>query len=219
MKSIEKAKPNKGESELQASTDLIHKGISETPAKPKRGFKRPRPELEEIIRAVNLLPASPPPLPLTSDRMNSLPEELRDYLEEVRSKELEYDEPDHSAHHAWQIMEWQYLEIREAQHALDNLMREANEVSNEETIYFHQPIDAGAYLEISRERTVRVRMSPFARAIAGAEIDYLRYCETCGKIFYAGRKNQPCCTPKCAKAQRQKRWRQRFNEGEPAYHK
>jgi hypothetical protein len=151
--------------------------------------------------------------------MNSLPEDLRDYLEEVRSKELEYDEPDHSVHHAWQMMEWEYLKIREAQDALHNLMREANEVSNEETIYFHEPVDAGAYLEITRERTVRVRMSPFAQAIEGAEIDYLRYCETCGNIFYAGRKNQPCCTPKCAKAQRQKRWRQRFKNGEAAYHK
>jgi hypothetical protein len=213
MKSIEKAKLDKGGSGLQASTDSTQATGGETPAKPKRGFKRPRPELEQIIRAVNLLPAAPPPLPLTTDRMNSLPEELRDYLEEVRSKELEYDEPDHSAHHAWQIMEWAYLQIREAEDALHNLMREANEVSNEETIYFHEPVDAGAYLEITKERTVRVRMSPFAQAIEGAEIDYLRYCEMCRKIFYAGRKNQHCCSVKCAKAQRQKRWRQRYKEG------
>lgn len=219
MKSTEKAKPHKGKNELQASTDQVQQSISETPAKARRGFKRPRPELEEIIRAVNLLPADPPPLPLNVDRMNSLPEELRDYLEEVRSAELENDEPDHSAHHAWQMMEWEYLEIREARESLRQLMREAYEVSDEETIYFHQPIDAGAYLEITKERTVSVRMSPFANAIKGAEIDYLRYCETCGKIFYAGRKNQQCCSVKCAKVQRQKRWRQRFKDGEPAYHK
>jgi hypothetical protein len=103
--------------------------------------------------------------------------------------------------------------------ALRTLISEANEVDDEETIYFHEPVDAGAYLEITKERTVTVRMSLLARAIEGAEIDYLRYCETCGKIFYAGRKNQRCCTVKCAKAQRQKRWRQRFKDGEPAYHK
>lgn len=210
MKAAKKAKQNKTKSELQASTGSERK---ETPAKAKRGFKRPRPELEEIIRAVNLLPTDPPPLPLTIERMNSLPAELRDYLEEVRSAELEYDEPDHGPHHAWQMMEWEYLEIRESREALRQLIREANEVSDEETIYFHQPIDARAYLEISRERMVSVRMSRFAQAIEWAEIDYLRYCETCGKIFYAGRKNQHCCSLKCAKAQRQKRWRQRYSDG------
>jgi hypothetical protein len=219
MKSTEKAKRDNVASELLASTDLQSGITKETPARVKRGFKRPRPELEEIIRLVNLLPADPPPAPLNADRMNSLPEELRDYLEEVHSAELESDESDHSAHHAWQMMEWEYLEIRAARENLRQLIREANEVSDEETFYFHEPVDAGAYLEITTERTVRVRMSILARAIEGAEIDYLRYCEMCRKIFYAGRKNQQCCTPKCAKAQRQKRWRQRYKDGEPAYHK
>ena len=216
MKSMEKAKLNNGEVELQASTDPARQIIRETPAKTKRGFKRPLPELEQIIRVVNLLPANPPPLPLTTERANSLPTPLREYLNQLY--EAQFDESQ-NYHHSWEYMEWQYREIVEAREALQQLMREATEISDEETFYFHDSIDARAYLSISQDRRVRVEMSSFARAVAGIEIDYLRNCQTCGNIFYAGRKNQQCCTVKCAKAQRQKRWRQRFKDGDPAYHK
>ena len=60
MKSTEKAKPNKGKSEVQASTDKVQQSIRETPAKARRGFKRPHPELEGIIGLVNLLPPEAP---------------------------------------------------------------------------------------------------------------------------------------------------------------
>jgi hypothetical protein len=210
MKSIEKAKPNKGQSGLQASTDQVHQSVRETPAKQKRGFKRPRPELDEIIRAVNLLPEPPPPLPLTDERASNLPHGLNEYLRKEYEAQFAISE-DYT--HSWAYMEWEYKQIVEARESLRQLMREAQEVSDEETIYFHESIDAGAYLLISNERTVKVQMSSFARAIEDAEIDYLRYCQTCRNIFYAGRKNQQCCTVKCAKAQRQKRWRQRYKEG------
>ena len=217
MKATQKAKPNKGKSELQASTDSEQRGVRETPVKARRGFKRPpNTQLEEIIRTVNLLPANPPPLPLTTERANSLPPDLREYLNELY--EAQYAESE-SYTHSWDYMEWQYREIVEAREALRQLMREATEVSDEETIYFHDSIDARAYLSISKERRVTVAMSSFASAVAGIEIDYLRECQTCGNIFYAGRQNQNCCSVKCAKAQRQKRWRQRFKDGEPAYHK
>jgi len=210
MKATQKAKPNKSSSELQASTDSKHREVQETPAKSKRGFKRPQPELEEIIRLVNLLPDNPPPLPLTIEQANDLPRELNEYLMNEYDAQLADTENDT---HSWDYMEWQYKEIVDTRDRLRQLMREATEVSDEETIYFHDAIDARAYLEITRERTVRVRMSPLAQAVQGIEVDYLRDCKTCGNIFFAGRKNQQCCTVKCAKAQRQKRWRQRYKEG------
>ena len=210
MKATQKVKQNKGKSELQASTDAEQHETGETPAKLKRGFKRPRPELEEIIRVVNLLPDNPPPLPLTIEQANSLPSELSEYLNQVYDNEFEHSESDT---HSWDYMEWEYGQIVEARESLRQLMREATEVSDEETIYFHDSIDARAYLSISKDRKVTVAMSPLARAIEGAEIDYLRYCETCRKIFYAGRKNQPCCSLKCAKSKRQKRWRQKYKAG------
>ena len=215
MKATQKAKPDKAKTELQASTDPPQRSASETPAKPKRGFKRPPDKLDWIIRLVNSLPSSPPQVTSIPKRMDDLQPELRAYLD----SEYESAMLDDDGYHAVERMQSAYLMVLDMNEALRQLMREANEVSDEETTYFHQPVDAGAYLEITRERTVRVRMSQLAQAIEGIEIDYLRYCDMCRKIFYAGRKNQQCCTPKCAKAQRQKRWRQRYKDGETGYYK
>ena len=215
MKATKIAKSHRGKRQVQASTSEVDVNNLEMPAKPKRGLKRPRPELGDIIRLINLLPADPPPLPLTTEQANSLTHELNAHLSAEYDAAIAEDDRDH----AWERMEFEYLQIREAREALCKLIREANEVSDEETLYFHEPIDAVAYLSITTEGTVRVSMSAFARAIEGAEVDYLRYCEMCGKLFYAGRKKQPCCTPKCAKALRQKRWRQKYKDGEPRYYK
>jgi len=221
MKATKKAKLDKAKSPLQASTTKIMAASSETLVKAKRGFKRPSEKLDWVIRLVNSLPPNPPKVTLITEQMDTLSPDLKDYLDS------EYDEAmeENDGYGGEERVQSAYAMVLDMNRAIRELMREATEDRARPgdpvdiTINFYEPIDAGAYLEITKERTVRVRMSPFANAIKGAEIDYLRYCETCGKIFYAGRKNQPCCTPKCAKAQRQKRWRQRFKNGEPAYHK
>lgn len=222
MKATRKPKRDKAKSHVQASTSKVVKARSETPARAKRGFKRPSGELDWVIRLVNSLPPDPPQVSLLTEQINTLSPELKAYLDS------EYDEAiadEGDSYNAYQRIHAAYAMVLNMNRALRELMREATEDRgipgdpDDITICFYERIDAGAYLEITKERTVSVRMSPFANAIKGAEIDYIRYCETCGKIFYAGRKNQPCCSVKCAKAQRQKRWRQRFKDGEPAYHK
>lgn len=222
MKAIKKANPNKVKSELQASTSSAQKGVGETPAKAKRGFKRPSDELKWVIRLVNSLPPNPPQVSSLTKQINTLPPELKAYLDSEYDEEMA-DEGD--SYHAYQRMHAAYSMVLDMNRAIRELMREATEDRSmpedpdEITIYFYERIDAGAYLEITRERTVSVRMSPFANAIKGVEIDYIRYCATCRNIFYAGRKNQHCCTVKCAKTQRQKRWRQKYRDGESGYHK
>ena len=215
MKSTGKAKQNKGKSELQASTLSVKDSHSETPAKVRRGFKRPpNPKLEEIIRLVNLLPSDAPERLETCEQANDLPAALRAYLDGVYDQAVEWGDPTDP----WDVMVSDYREIVQARAALQHLIVEATTVPDDETIYFFEPIKAGGWLSI-KNRTVEVELSEFARAIKGTEIDYLRYCQTCGNIFYAGRKNQQCCTVKCAKAQRQKRWRQRYRDGETGYYK
>lgn len=210
MNSTGKAKPNKAKSELQASTKSANSSTVEMLARGKRGFKRPSDELDWVIRLVNSLPPNPPQVSSITEQMDTLSPDLKAYLDS------EYEEA-MAAHYGYggeECVQSAYAMVLDMNNALRSLISEANEVFEEgETIFFHEPVDAGAYLQITKERTVRVRMSLLARAIEGAEIDYLRYCEMCRKIFYAGRKNQPCCTPKCAKAQRQKRWRQKYKEG------
>jgi hypothetical protein len=215
MKAMEKPKRNKATSQLQTSTSEVGSSSSETPAKEKRGLKRPSDQLDWVIRLVNALPSNPPQVSSITEQMDTLSPDLKAYLDS------EYDEAmeENDGYGGEERMQSAYAMVLDMNRALRELIREATEDRGKPedphdiTICFYEPIDAVAYLEITKERTVRVRMSPFANAIKGAEIDYIRYCETCGKIFYAGRKNQHCCTVKCAKAQRQKRWRQRYKEG------
>lgn len=217
MKTTRKSKRDKAKSQLQASTSEVAGARSETLARAKRGFKRPSDELDWVIRLINSLPSNPPKVTLITEQMDTLSPDLKAYLDSEWDEAMA-DEDGYGG--AKERVQSAYVMVLEMKNALRDLINEANEVFDEgETIYFHEPVNAGAYLAITKERTVTVRMSPFANAIQGAEIDYIRYCETCGKIFYAGRKNQNCCSVKCAKALRQKRWRQRFKDGAPAYHK
>ncbi len=213
MKSTNLSQQEQKPTRLQASTRGRKTAQNETPTAYKKGLKRPKPELEQIIRLVNLLPTDHPQRLETVEQANNLPDELGTHLSEVYDK----GRADCDSDLAWAMMTWEYGEIVKAHTALRQLIREAR-ASSDDIILF-EDIDAGAYLSVRHGPTVRVVLSQFARAIEGAEIDYLRECEICGKLFYAGRKNQQCCTVKCAKAQRQKRWRQKYNDGDIRYHK
>jgi hypothetical protein len=153
--------------------------------------------------------------------MDALSPDLRAYLDSEYEEAMEA----HDGYGGEENVQSAYAMVLNMNRAIRELMREATEATtipedpDDITINFYERIDAGAYLEITSERTVNVKASPLAQAVQGIEIDYLRYCETCRKIFFAGRKNQQCCTVKCAKAQRQKRWRQRYRDGETGYYK
>ena len=56
--------------------------------------------------------------------------------------------------------------------------------------------------------------APFYRTVAkifldARNLDRLRICERCEKVFYAPRKRSYCCSPKCTNALRQARFRRR----------
>jgi predicted nucleic acid-binding Zn ribbon protein len=56
----------------------------------------------------------------------------------------------------------------------------------------------------------RVRVDEFLEAIDGVEASRVRSCEVCGIIFWAGRRDQLCCSTKCARVLRTRRWRARY---------
>jgi hypothetical protein len=58
----------------------------------------------------------------------------------------------------------------------------------------------------------RIQYHPLLRALEGVELARIRECPICGKIFWAGRKDQICCKTKCAKIRRTRRWRERYAE-------
>lgn len=50
----------------------------------------------------------------------------------------------------------------------------------------------------------------FARALDDVDAWRIRQCPICGRIFWAPRKNQSCCTPPCAHRLRNRRYRARY---------
>src|SRR5262249_30341087 len=49
-----------------------------------------------------------------------------------------------------------------------------------------------------------------ADALEGVEADRIRRCPICGKIYWAGRKDQPACKKSCVQALRVRRWREKY---------
>ena len=58
----------------------------------------------------------------------------------------------------------------------------------------------------------RVEHHPLLLALEGVELVRIRECRICGKIFWAGRTDQFCCTTRCANVLRTRRWRERYPE-------
>jgi hypothetical protein len=61
--------------------------------------------------------------------------------------------------------------------------------------------------EADQDGKFLVTYHPLLRALEGVEIARIRECPTCGKIFWAGRIDQPCCTKRCAGIRRTRLWR------------
>jgi len=72
--------------------------------------------------------------------------------------------------------------------------------------------DPGAFLNlrVNEKGLIEVGLGEIASALASAEADRIRECDICGRIFWAGRSDQKCCTPKCAKVLRTRRWRAKY---------
>ena len=76
-----------------------------------------------------------------TEQFNSLPSELRAYLGNIADQTAQWPTEDGP----WGEMAWEYKEIVQARAALQQLILEAASVSDGETIYFYEPIDAGGY--------------------------------------------------------------------------
>ncbi len=53
---------------------------------------------------------------------------------------------------------------------------------------------------------------PLLEALEGVEVARIRACQFCGKVFWAGRIDQSCCSHQCAGNLRARRWRERYEE-------
>lgn len=186
---------------------------SKTPAKAKKGYKRPGDALAELIRLVNLVPGDawlPEQLFETPERwvlsksewsqlLRGAIEALPEHLKELKAYLIEFlnSVPDESLAPARTIA--RYEEIRQARSALDTLAQLNEPVpENPEGVsilqasitrlgYFWTPIRSGSVIRINSAGKAEVRFDWFSSAIQGEEITYIRKCKMCGRFFFAGR--------------------------------
>jgi hypothetical protein len=58
----------------------------------------------------------------------------------------------------------------------------------------------------------RVQHHPLLRALEGVELNRIRECPICGQIYWAGRIDKPCCTDRCARIRRTRKWREGYSD-------
>jgi hypothetical protein len=61
-----------------------------------------------------------------------------------------------------------------------------------------------------KEGLLRFSLFPLVAAFVGVRVMTLRNCEICRKFFLARRKDQPCCTRRCAHTRRTRRSREKY---------
>lgn len=57
-----------------------------------------------------------------------------------------------------------------------------------------------------------ISISQVDEAINGVDATRIRECQVCNRIFWAGRKDQKCCSKKCANVRRVQLWRKNYAE-------
>lgn len=65
---------------------------------------------------------------------------------------------------------------------------------------------------VDPEGKVRISKDLFTEAVEGVEARRIRECEVCNRIFWAGRLDQWCCSPRCARVLRTRRWRANYQD-------
>ena len=216
--SIKNGKQVANKMPLKASTNETRAG-----AHVKRALKRPNPELLALIQIVNLMSS------------NDIGANFRAMTEEEFRAWLETLSPGFRDHLVWYLDDMQknsvwannstwptkllipfvaeyYQELTIAHDAFYRLLRhKIYSAHGSSFVQSHIPI--ACHLVVNDGR-VDFELSWFGRVIQGAEFDYIRQCEikTCGRIFYAGRKDQHCCTVQCAKKLRQQKWRSNYGK-------
>lgn len=104
-----------------------------------------------------------------------------------------------------------YPLLRAALDLLRKIARSGGRLSRIETRYY--PLEVAA-LEVDPEGKIRLVPSPLAESLQGVEAARIRECknEKCKRIFWAGRKDQWCCSQRCGRVERTRKWRGWYQE-------
>jgi hypothetical protein len=118
-----------------------------------------------------------------------------------------------------------YNFVRDAREALQQIVHLSSLSAEQRGVEsWFNPLLLSSYLprapiHINEEGIITVKKDAFLEAIDEVEVARIRECQNknCGRLFWAGRINQPCCSPECAHAYRNQRYRARYRDPEDAY--
>jgi hypothetical protein len=182
---------------------------------------RPPPELAALLELANILPPAeeppelfPPSMPVqsvtpeqwlwVSSTIQGLMRNLPRFKKYMKGVDLQQDPP-------LQAYERAHF-IKQIRDVLRVLARYGRSPTTES-------LPIGAYLEslvfakIDGKGRLHVEHTRLLQAIEGVEISRVRLCKICRRIFWAGRTDKDCCSPKCTGVNRTRKWRERYPEG------
>ena len=71
-------------------------------------------------------------------------------------------------------------------------------------------IKGGTTASLDKQGTIQVEMDSFSNAINQTDAARIRECLNCRYIFWAGKRNQNCCSDRCANNNRVRKWREKY---------
>ena len=115
-----------------------------------------------------------------------------------------------------------YREIQQAHERLRiivRLVREAEESSSTSKPLPFRPfaLPVETYIFLDEQGRLRVSMDDFAAVVRNIEAWRIRNCANCKRFFWAGRKDQKCCSKKCNGAYRVRRFREAYRNDPEGY--
>lgn len=106
-----------------------------------------------------------------------------------------------------------YTSVREARENLRAIIRIFKDVKpGQFTSSYLGPLDIPTFISLDDQGLISIIQAKFINAIDGVEAARIRECEICKRIFWAGRKTQQACSPACAHALRNRRYRARYKD-------
>lgn len=106
----------------------------------------------------------------------------------------------------------EYSFIREAREKLQSLTRMINKPGSlaAHIADLMNPIRTSGTISLDKDRRIKISNDRFAEAVEDVEVDRLRTCPECKRIFWAGRITQTCCSKPCGNKMRVRRWRENY---------
>jgi hypothetical protein len=99
-----------------------------------------------------------------------------------------------------------YLRLRDARNWLRKLAQSGTSTMNVRFVMPH------ASVRVNERGQAEFNIDHLVKVLDGVEVSKIRVCPICGVIFWAPRKDAPCCSIRCGKVQRTRRYRAKYLE-------